>query len=160
MRFYWSIPDRIAFGVLNAVPFGMSYTAARESGLPWNIFGWFGVILFGAVLARLLVQLLRLRPVVTINHKGVNDRRMGVGWIVWDDIASVSVVGVKSGYVISLWLKNEDKYPRRRLLFKPHPHAIRKSWRASAYSMSFRDLSPELPEAYALLRKRLPLGPD
>jgi hypothetical protein len=87
-----------------------SYSSARNGVGFIQAVGWFGVAFFGLCFVAILFQLLRRGPTVVIDEFGVFDRRLGVGCIPRQDIASVSAAQVKSQRLILLWLGNEDQY--------------------------------------------------
>ncbi len=64
-------------------------------------FGFF-VLLFRGLLDR--------RPLIVIDEKGINDRRLGVGRIDWEDIKFVKLNSGNKNSSISLKLVNFEKY--------------------------------------------------
>jgi hypothetical protein len=101
-------------------------------------------------------QLFRHGPTVVIDELGVFDRRMGVGPIPWEDIASVSVAEVKRQRVLSLWLRNEEPYLSRASAWRRRLAAANRALRFSPFCRSFTGLTPGLDEAYGRPKARVP----
>jgi hypothetical protein len=133
-----------------------SYFSARNGVGFIQAVGWLGVAFFGLCFVAILFQLFRQGPTVVIDEFGVFDRRLGVGPIPWEDIASVSAAQVKSQRLILLWLRNEDQYLSHVSAWRHRLAAANRALGFSPFCMSFTGLTPGFDEAYGRLRARVP----
>lgn len=72
-------------------------------GIIFSLIFVFGVIAFS-------IQLFDRRPRITIDEFGVDDRKLGVGKILWQDIESVELRKVFTTSFVVLKLANTEKY--------------------------------------------------
>jgi cbb3-type cytochrome oxidase subunit 3 len=157
MEYRTSIPRTLGLAALGILLIAAAYFSARTGLGLIQAVGWFGVAFFSLCFVAILFQLFRRGPTVVIDELGVFDRRMGVGRISWQDIASVSVSKVRRQRFISLWLRNEEQYlsqcsaASRRALA-----AANRALGFSPFCMSFTGLTPGLDDAYARLKARVP----
>ena len=156
MRCYTSVPKTLGLAVLGVLMMAMSYLLTQSSDLFHKAIGWLGVAFFGAALLAILFQLFRRRPTVIIDDSGVMDTRLGVGYIAWEDIASISVADIHRQRFISLWLRDEAKFLSRTSRSKRLLRRANRALGFSPFSLSFAGLSPGLNEVYDVLRSRLP----
>lgn len=68
--------------------------------------GFFGLGFFVLLFRGLLDR----RPLISIDEKGINDRRLGVGRINWEDIKFIKLNSDNKNSSISLKLLNSEKY--------------------------------------------------
>ena len=153
MEYRASIPRTLGLAGLAVLMIAASYVSTQIGS---RFIGWFGVALFGLCLVGILSQLLRHGPTVVIDDLGVFDRRLRIGRIPWEEIASVSVAQVRRQRLISLWLRNEEQYLPQGSAVIRRLAASSRAMGVSPFSMSFMGLTPGLDEAYARLRARLP----
>jgi len=156
MEYRTSIPRTLGLTGLGVLMIAASYFAARTGVGLIQVVGWFGVAFFSLCFVAILFQLFRQGPTVVIDEIGVFDRRLGVGRIPWEDIASVSVAQVKSQRIISLWLRNEDRYLSQSSAWRRRLAAANRALGFSPFCMSFTGLTPGFDEAYGRLKRRLP----
>lgn len=156
MEYRTSIPRTLGLAGLAFLTIAACYLSARFGvGLIQGV-GLFGAAFFGLCLVAILFQLFRRGATVVIDELGVSDRRMGVGRIPWEDIASVSVGQVKRQRFISLWLRNEEQYLSRGPARRRWVAAVNRALGFSPFYMSFTGLTPGLDDAYARLKARVP----
>ena len=147
MEYRTSIPRTLGWAGLAVMMIAASYFSVQIGA---GFIGWFGVAFFGLCFVPILLQLFRHGPTVVI------DRRMRIGRIPWEDIASVSVAQMKRQRLISLWLRNEEQYLPQGSAVTRRVAAASRAMGLSPFSMSFTGLTPGLDDAYARLRARLP----
>jgi hypothetical protein len=153
MEYRTSTPRTLGLAGLAVLMIAASYFSTQIGS---RFMGWSGVAFFGLCLVGILSQLLRHGPTVVIDDLGVFDRRLRIGRIPWEDIASVSVAQVRRQRLISLWLRNEEQYLPQGSAVIRRLAASSRAMGVSPFSMSFMGLTPGLDEAYARLRARLP----
>lgn len=90
-------------------------------------------------------QLSNRGPCVVITDQGINDRRLGMGLILWSDVQQVRMQGVGGAYFISLELSNRDQYLAR---LSPFTRISSQIWRLYNVSpihikVAYMDVSPE-----------------
>jgi len=157
MEFRTSIPRTLGVVGLGVLMIALCYYLARTGvGDDVREVGWLGVAFFGLALVGWLSQLLRRGPTVTIDDRGVFDRRMGIGPILWRDIAFISIGQVRRERFMSLWLRNEDQYLSKAPRVKRGLELASRELGFSPFTLSFIGLTPGIDEAYALLRQRIP----
>lgn len=94
----------LIFGVLGIILFIQHETPkAVAYGILFTIIFVFGGIVFS-------IQLFDRRPRITIDDSGVEDRKLGVAKILWEDIESVELRKVFATSFIVLKLVNNEKY--------------------------------------------------
>jgi hypothetical protein len=155
MEYRTSIPRTLGLGALGVLMIAASYFSAQNGVGLIQAVGWFGVAFFGLCFAAILFQLFRRGPTVVIDELGVFDRRMGVGPIPWEEIASVSAADVKRQRLISLWLRNEEPYLSRASAWRRRLAAANRALGFSPFCMSFTGLTPGFDEAYGRLKARV-----
>lgn len=75
-----------------------------------KIIGWSAIIFFGFGLIVFLKQLLNTKPRIILDDEGIEDKSLGIGKILWDDIEAAYPNNIISNKFISLKLKNVEKY--------------------------------------------------
>jgi len=153
MEYRPSIPRTLGLAGVAALMIAASYFSTQVGA---GFTGWFGVAFFGLCLGGILSQLFKHGPTVVIDELGVFDRRLRIGRIPWEDIASVSIAQVRRRRLISLWLRNEERYLPQDSAVVRRLAAASRAAGVSPFSISFMGLTPGLDEAYARLRARLP----
>jgi hypothetical protein len=94
----------LIFGVLGIILLIQHETPkAVAYGILFTIIFVFGGIVFS-------IQMLNRKPRITINDSGIEDRKLGVGKILWEDIESVELRRVFATSFIVLKLANKEKY--------------------------------------------------
>ncbi len=67
-------------------------------------------ILFALAGLAIAFECLHFKPLITIDEKGIYDRKMGVGLIPWEDIKSVRMQKLGFGHCVALEIKGCQKY--------------------------------------------------
>lgn len=90
--------------------------------------------------------------VVTFGPEGIEDKRMGVGVIPWEEIVSVGTTQVKSSKFLALYLRDPQMYqmqlPWNLRLFS----GLNKYFGYSSFSITFADVTPGIDDALAYVR--------
>lgn len=139
---------------LTCVMVGVSYFCTTLPGPIARVVGWIGVSFFGLGFIALPVMFLRAGPQVVVNDQGIEDRRLKVGIIRWEDIRSLSIRSVSSAKFLCVDVADPGRYlsrlPRRSRWLVPVSEALG----FPALTISFSGLSPGLKEVWAHLQAR------
>ena len=119
-----------------------------------RVVGWIGVGFFGLGFVAMPIAFFRRGPQVIIDDRGIEDRRMNIGPILWEDIQALSIVSVSSAKMLSIELADPEKYlsrlPRRSRWLVP----VNRAFDLPALTIGFSDLTPGLKEVWAHLEAR------
>lgn len=78
-----------------------------------QIIGWSSILLFGFGAVVFLIQLLNTAPRIILNDEGIEDKSLGIGKILWDDIEAAYPNNIFTNKFISLQVRNIEKYLQR-----------------------------------------------
>jgi hypothetical protein len=139
---------------LTCVMVGVSYFCTTLPDLIARAVGWIGVSFFGLGFIALPVMFLRTGPQVVINDAGIEDRRLKIGIIRWEDIRSLSIGSVSSAKFLCVELADPGRYLSRLPRWKRSLTRASEALGFPALTISLSGLSPGLKEVWAYLRAR------
>jgi hypothetical protein len=133
---------------------GMSSFLTTMPDLLSRVVGWIGVAFFGLGFIAFPAMFFRTGPQVVINDKGIEDRRMKIGVIPWEDIRSLSIRSVESTKFLCVELFEPERYLSRLPRWTRPVRVASKALGLPALTIGFSGLSPGLKEVWAYLRGR------
>ena len=139
---------------LTCIMVGASYFCTTLPDPLPRVFGWIGVAFFGLGFVAFPVMFFRTGPQVVVDDQGIEDRRMKIGVIPWQDIRSLSIGSVNSAKFLCVDLVDPEKYLSRLPPWKRRLAAANEALGFSALSISFAGLSPGLNEVWAYVQGR------
>jgi hypothetical protein len=148
---YTSRTKLLGYLALTCVMVGMAYFSATRSDPIANFLGWLGVAFFGLGFIVFPVQLLRWGPVVLVNEMGIEDRRLRIGVILWEDITAISSDGV---HFISITVKDPEKYLSRMSKWKRWVAELSRTYGFSPIFIGFVGVTPGIDEALKYIQFR------
>lgn len=160
LEFYNSKVKLVGLFGLTILMVGVSYFCTTLPGLVPQVFGWLGVCFFGLGLVIIPARFFRSRPEVVIDRRGIEDRRLGIGLIPWEDVIGVSVRAIRSSKFLSVEVSEPGKYLTR---YKPWQRQMARANRAlgfSEISIAFTGLSPSLAVAWKYIEQVYGSGVD
>ena len=113
--------------------------------------GLAGLLLFGFAGLLLLTKGFRRAPVVVIDERGIEDRRLGCGVIPWAEIRSIHVRELRSSRFLGLELVDEERYLARLSRWRRVLARGNRKLGFAAFSIGFTGLKPGLDEVLAHL---------
>jgi hypothetical protein len=119
-----------------------------------KIIGGTGAAFFGLALIILPARFLRRGPTVIIDHRGIEDRRLGIGIILWDDIASIDVQSIQSASFIRVEVIDPETYVPWMPWWSRYFARINEQSGFSPINIGFVDLEPDMEEAWKYLQHR------
>lgn len=78
-----------------------------------KVIGWAAVVFFGIALLVFLKQFLNTESRIILDDEGIEDKSLGVGKILWDDIEAAYPNNIFTNKFISLQLFDVEKYLQR-----------------------------------------------
>ena len=151
MKCYRSKQKLLGFLILTIIMVGGSYFCTTLSDLSLRLIGGIGIVFFGLGFVVIPVMFLRKAPHVVINEIGIEDHRLGVGMIRWDDIGSLSIDSVYSSRLLCINVKNPQEYLSRMPIWKRALAKANTFIGYSKFTISFSGLTPGLDEVWAFL---------
>jgi hypothetical protein len=139
---------------LTSAMVSVSYFCTTLPGLTPRVVGWIGVGFFGLGFIALPAMFFQTGPQVVINDEGIEDRRLKVGVIRWEDIRSLSIGSVNSAKFLSVELSDPEWYSSRLPRWRRSLAAANEALGFPALTISFSGLSPSLKEVWACLHAR------
>ncbi len=136
---------------LTCVMVAVSYLCTTLPSLLPQTVGWIGVAFFGLGFIAFPVMFFRTRPQVVINDEGIEDRRMKIGVIRWEEIRSLSIGSVNSAKFLCVELSDPEKYLSRLSRWGRRLAAANEALGFPALNISFSGLSPGLKEVWTYL---------
>jgi hypothetical protein len=115
--------------------------------LDWRGFFGLGFIAFP-------VTCFRSGPQVVINDEGIEDRRLKIGIIPWEDIQSLSIGSLNSVEFLCVKVFEPEKYLVRWPRWKRSLAGMNAAFGFPALTISFSGLSPGIREVWAHLQGR------
>jgi hypothetical protein len=137
---------------LACIMVGVSYFCTTQPDPAARAFGWIGVAFFGLAFIAFPIMFFRTGPQVLINAHGIEDRRLKLGVIPWQDIRGLSIGSVNSAKFLCIDLVDPEKYLSMMPRWKRHLASANQALGFSALSISFSSLSPGLKEVWAYLQ--------
>ena len=139
---------------LTCVMVSVFYFLTTQPDLISRVVGWIGVSFFGLGFIALPVMFFRTGPQVVINDEGIEDRRMKIGIIRWEDIRSLSLGSVKSAKFLCVEVADPETHFARLPRWSRALTAASEALGFSALTIGFSGLSPGLKEVWAYLQAR------
>jgi hypothetical protein len=154
MECYTSRAKLLGLLALTCVMVGGSYFCTTLLGLGARVVGWVGVGFFGLGFVAVPVMCLRTGPQVILNDEGIEDRRLKIGIIRWEDIRSLSIRSVNSVKFLCVEVFDPEKYLSRLPRWKRSLAGLNAALGFPALTISFQGLSPGIREVWAYLQDR------
>jgi hypothetical protein len=139
---------------LTWVMVSVSYFCSTLPDLTARVVGWIGVSFFGLGFIALPVMFLRAGPQVVINDEGIEDRRLKIDIIRWEDIRSLSIGSVNSAKFLCVEVADPGRYLSRLPRWRRSLTAANEALGFPALTISLSGLSPGLKEVWAYLQAR------
>jgi hypothetical protein len=96
----------------------------------------------------------RASPQVVINDEGIEDRRMKIGVIRWEEIQSLSIGSMNSAKFLCIEVAAPERYLSRLSRWGRFLGAVTEALGFPALTIGFSGLSPGLKEVWAYLQAR------
>jgi hypothetical protein len=116
-------------------------------------FGWVGVVFFGSGIPIFVWQLADSRPRLVVDERGVLDRTLGVGLIVWGDIEAAYVRSINGNDFICLELRNREQYWRKLSKVKRAMAAANRSLGFTDFNLNLSGVDVNTDELFELVMK-------
>lgn len=158
MECYTSRTKLLGLLGLTCVMVGMSCFLTTLPGLA-RVVGWIGVGFFGLGFIACPVMFFRTGPQVIINDEGIQDHRLKVGVIRWDDVRSLFIRRVQSTRFLCIDVVDPQKYLSRLPRWTRPMIPLAESMGLPALTISFSGLHPGIKEVSAYLQARGVLEP-
>lgn len=114
-----------------------------------------GGFALAALIALVLLLSSELRPLISIDHNGIFDRRLGVGTIRWHDIKAVQITGGYGHRLLDLRLHNPELYLRRARGFKQNEYRDCHALGFSGFKLDLRDVDLNLLDLQRIIESRI-----
>jgi hypothetical protein len=160
MKCYTSKVKSLGLLGLTCAMVSVSYFCTTLPGLTPRVVGWIGVGFFGLGFIAFPVMFFRTGPQVVINDEGIEDRRLKIGVIRWEDIQSLSIGSVNSAKFLCIEVADPERYLSRLPRWSRPLRAATEALGFPSLTIGFSGLSPGLKEVWAYLqgRDRMPSG--
>lgn len=127
-----------------------------------TVAGWFGFVFFGLVSVKIAVDMLRPGTRVIVNDEGIEDRRLRIGVVPWEEITAIELRWMGSAKFLCVEVLDPDKYVARM------PLHVWLATRANALlgqpplTIAFGGLSPGIREVWEYVKTHHPppRGPE
>lgn len=123
-----------------------------------NLVAWTSIIFFGFGLFVFIKQLLNNSPRIILDDEGIEDKSLGIGKILWEDIESAYPNRIKTNKFISLKVRNSEKYLQRNSKFQAKLASYNKSLGFETLNLNLVGLATPQTELLNLLQDRLALN--
>lgn len=137
---------------LTAILVGVSWFCTTLPGWKSQAVGWSGLAFFGLGFVAIPIQFFRSGPQVTIDDRGIEDHRLGVGLIPWEDIRGARVVSVKGTKFLCIEADDPTVYLSRMPAWKRSLVGTNLALGFSELTISFVGLSPGIDEAWRFIQ--------
>jgi hypothetical protein len=152
MKCYCDKAKLMGFLGLSILMVGACYFCTTLPDDSTRFVGWLGVAFFGLAFVVIPVMWLRKGPQVIIDDRGLEDCRLKIGLIPWEDIGSLSIESLYSSRRLSVELTDSKKYFSRMPLWKRWSANAGRGLGFSRLTVSFSGLSPGLDEVWSYLK--------
>ncbi len=140
---------------LTFVLVGVCYFCTTRPELFLRITGWIGVAFFGLGFVVIPAMFYRKGPQVIIDDEGIEDLRLKIGVIRWEDVCSLSIGSVNSsGKFLCIEVTNPEEYLSRIPQWKRLLAKANSAIGFSELTISLSGLNPGLDEVWAYLEGR------
>ncbi len=154
MECYSSKKKRLGLLLMTIIIAGSAIFAATRDDPIDRIVGWIGIALIGLGLILIPTRLVRHGPTLIIDHRGIEDCRLGIGILLWEDIASLKVDAIGSVQFVSVELMDPKKYvPWMPWWTRPRANANKRFGHATL-DIGFVELEPGLEDAWEYIQHR------
>jgi hypothetical protein len=143
---------------LTCVLVGVSWFCTTLPDLVARVAGWIGVGFFGLGFIAIPVMWFRTGPQIVINDEGIEDRRLKIGMIPWEDIRSLSLGSVNSTTFLCIEVIDPEKYLSRLPRWKRSLAKANTALGFPALTIGFSGLSPGVKEVWQYLEDRARVG--
>jgi len=133
---------------------GGSYFCTTLPDIIARVVGWIGMEFFGLGFVVFPVLFFRTDAQVIINDEGIEDRRLRIGVIRWEDIHSLSIGSVNSVRFLCVELNDPEEYLSRLPRWKRWLAAADGAMGFPPLNIGFSGLSPGIEEVWAHLQDR------
>ena len=147
----------LGFLALAVLMFGACYICAfLHGGLIPTVAGWFGFVFIGCVAVKSIVVMLRPGIRVIVDDDGIEDRRLRIGVVPWEEITAIELCWTGPAKYLCVEVLDPDKYLARM------PLHVRLATRANALlgyppiTMTFAGLSPGISEVWEYIQTHHP----
>jgi hypothetical protein len=137
--------------VLTCLMVGTSYFCTTLPDLTARVAGWAGVAFFSLGFVAIPVMFFRSGPQVIVNEYGIDDLRLRLGLIPWEEIRGLSIGSVHSTKFLCIDLVDREKYLSRLPRWKRSAAAANEMLGFPALTIGFSGLSPGLKEVWAYI---------
>jgi len=121
-----------------------------------TVFGWAGIVFFGAALLAIILSALRGGTAVVFDGSGITDERMNIGIIPWQEIEACRVATVQSSKFLCLSLREPEPYLSRLSRWRRLQSNSNQRLGFGHLAISFSGLQPGLNEAIEYLNQHRP----
>lgn len=118
--------------------------------------GWFGFVFFGLVFIKIAVDMLRPGARVIVNDEGIEDRRLKIGVVLWEEITAIELRWMGSAKFLCVEVLDPGKYVARM------PLHVWLATRANALldyppiTITFAGLSPGINQVWEYIKTHHP----
>ncbi len=137
---------------LTCVMVAASYFCTTLANVTPRLVGWVGIVFFGFGFIAFPVMFFRSGPQVVVSDAGIEDRRLKLGLIPWEDIRALSVGSVNSAKFLCIELVDREKYLSRLPGWKLRLAVANEALGFSPLTISFSGLAPGLKEVWAYIQ--------
>ena len=134
-----------------AVGFG----CMRIDSLRAQVAGWAGVAFFGAALPVILLQAVRRGPMLVMDARGLDYRRLPIGVVPWEDVAEVWTGEVSGQRFLCVGLRDETPYLARLSAARRALAGTNRAMGFPLVTISFMGTDKTLEDALAAVREFL-----
>lgn len=129
---------------------------SRSADAEDHMTGILCIVVFGIPILYPLARLVRRTPTLIIHSSGIfdNGSALSVGFLLWDEISSVNIVGIRGQRYLAIEVKDKDAYLRRQSGFKVFVLKLNSKLSSTATYISAMNLSMPLEEIIANIREK------
>ena len=154
MECYASTSKLLGLLALTCAMVGLSYFCTTLPDSTARVVGWIGVGFFGLGLIGLPLMFFRTGPQIVIGDDGIEDRRLKIGIIRWQDVRSLSIGSVNSVKFLCVEVLYTEKYISRLPRWKRLLAGANSALGFPALTIGFTGLSPGIKAVWAYLQDR------
>jgi hypothetical protein len=138
---------------LTSLMVAVSYFCTTWDDVVAQIVGWLGIAFFGLGFIVVPVQMLTFGPMVIINEVGIEDRRLRLGMIPWEEIHAITTHSIEGCPFLGLHLRDPGRYLARMPWWKRFIAKSNVSIGYSPFTIAFVGLTPGFDEASAFIQE-------
>lgn len=114
-----------------------------------------GFFMFGAMTLVIIPRLFNSEPQVIINLEGIEDKRLAVGLIVWNEIEIIFLAETKYAKWLNLTLKSPENYYHRLSKFQLLLRKLNGQQGMNNFRIRFADLDTPIDEAWNFIEENV-----